>query len=838
MQGFRRGRFARLSIIVVAVSVLLTHTLVAGPDPDKDPASTQNPAPATNPAPAAPAPQPAPPFNGPGFQAAWAKLKATIRDPKLDYPEKSAAVDDLFKALNPICAGACTKAGQILNLLPAEVGQFAANIPRVGALAEIVQTHVTDGNASAAARKAQAVLNLFRSIAKLEEEKVFDLLTTNQSPSARIHATAQLTEDASYLVRQGLALVKLARSFNGMAKDITKAGSAALGAGDSVSVKDLAGTLTTTTQDSFEKILPQIINSVQDLGVYYLKLAQTFGAVASAASPESYQKVEQFQNQVATKMPYTTVRKIIEKDLGGKLEDHFVEFEREPFASASIAQIHRAKIRLPNGQIKNVVVKVKKEHVEKELKWNIAINNIFLDWLQDQVGDGMAKFALEILGEQAHALGDSFVGELDFPAEARRMIRHRRLFSWTRGIEIPETYLSHSGASTITMEEITGVEKLGTGLPALLEKITKDGLFDTHSDTPDTLADLKLPVKTKDEKKEGKVETPATETHGAPVTSELENVVDKAVAEVETGNQPSLFKEIKDLYVKLKKEHGFKMGAQYMQLFRALAPPFGVASAYYRARAAMDKDGGIDSLAPEDRVAWKMLERRYANLERVIFDSLLHLGEIHSDLQPGNVQQRKEGSNIVLFDWGQTVKSAGHLLNPFRLTWNILTGDAKGTARAVARLGTMNAGDSYETLIPIIQDIFDRWGVKKRSTFSLVMGRFFGRKSASPPVEVVEAKSKPATETKPASETKPEPTDKTVAEKPAVETTTKEEVSLDRATAKTPQPDFKAVGALGKSLFRAMLRFPLDRLKYRTLGAYDDVREFCRRNFASLPKRN
>lgn len=47
----------------------------------------------------------------------------------------------------------------------------------------------------------------------------------------------------------------------------------------------------------------------------------------------------------APKTPFEDVRAIVEADLGGKLEDHYSEFEEKPIASASLGQVHRAKLR-------------------------------------------------------------------------------------------------------------------------------------------------------------------------------------------------------------------------------------------------------------------------------------------------------------------------------------------------------------------------------------------------------------------------------------------------------------------------------------------------------------
>ena len=55
---------------------------------------------------------------------------------------------------------------------------------------------------------------------------------------------------------------------------------------------------------------------------------------------------------------FATVRKIIEEQLGGKLEDHFESFDSEAIAAASIGQVHRARLRHNDTNVTDVVVKV------------------------------------------------------------------------------------------------------------------------------------------------------------------------------------------------------------------------------------------------------------------------------------------------------------------------------------------------------------------------------------------------------------------------------------------------------------------------------------------------
>src|SRR5690606_38557125 len=67
-----------------------------------------------------------------------------------------------------------------------------------------------------------------------------------------------------------------------------------------------------------------------------------------------FQEILSQLQQDAKPVSFKAIRKVIEEDLGEKIDDAFAEFEREPIAAASIGQVHRA--RLHDGR--RVVVKV------------------------------------------------------------------------------------------------------------------------------------------------------------------------------------------------------------------------------------------------------------------------------------------------------------------------------------------------------------------------------------------------------------------------------------------------------------------------------------------------
>lgn len=76
----------------------------------------------------------------------------------------------------------------------------------------------------------------------------------------------------------------------------------------------------------------------------YIKLGQMVGQLDQLIPPE-YVKAFEPMLMYAPKTPFNDVKAIIESDLGCKLEDHFSEFDEKPLASASLGQVHKAKLK-------------------------------------------------------------------------------------------------------------------------------------------------------------------------------------------------------------------------------------------------------------------------------------------------------------------------------------------------------------------------------------------------------------------------------------------------------------------------------------------------------------
>jgi ubiquinone biosynthesis protein len=115
----------------------------------------------------------------------------------------------------------------------------------------------------------------------------------------------------------------------------------------------------------FRRSTPQsarVATALTKLGPSYVKLGQFLATRADVIGPELSSDLRQLQDK-AEPFSMAEAREAVERSLGGKLEDHFIEFG-PPVAAASIAQVHKAYV-LDDGVKKAVAVKILRPNIEK-----------------------------------------------------------------------------------------------------------------------------------------------------------------------------------------------------------------------------------------------------------------------------------------------------------------------------------------------------------------------------------------------------------------------------------------------------------------------------------------
>jgi ubiquinone biosynthesis protein len=185
----------------------------------------------------------------------------------------------------------------------------------------------------------------------------------------------------------------------------------------------------------------------EELGTMFIKLGQML-STRSDLLPEAYRTdLTKLQNKVPA-LPESAIADIIREELEGPPEKIFAFFDPKPLGSASIGQVHAA--RLFDGQ--EVIVKVRKPGVDELVQIDLEILGGLIDEWSPH---------LPILVEyDAHGLhrdfADTLRAELDYAHEAANVKFFQGLFKNEIGFKIPGTLDEYSKGRVLTEEHVKG----------------------------------------------------------------------------------------------------------------------------------------------------------------------------------------------------------------------------------------------------------------------------------------------------------------------------------------------------------------------------------------------
>ncbi len=188
----------------------------------------------------------------------------------------------------------------------------------------------------------------------------------------------------------------------------------------------------------------------EDLGATYIKLGQ-FIASSPTLFPEEY--VEEFQACLdrTEELPFSYIESVLKKELKQPLSDVFSEIDRHALASASIAQVHAAK--LVTGE--DVVIKVQKPGVEHVIHTDMNFIHLAMKVLEMITPHLEMASLADIVGE----IQKSMLEECDFLKEAENIEAFDQFLDRTDNtmVIVPKVYHQASTSRVLTMERLYGV---------------------------------------------------------------------------------------------------------------------------------------------------------------------------------------------------------------------------------------------------------------------------------------------------------------------------------------------------------------------------------------------
>ena len=227
--------------------------------------------------------------------------------------------------------------------------------------------------------------------------------------------------------------------------------------------------------------------ALEELGPTFVKLGQMLSTREDLFAPEWIAEFERLQNRVAP-VPFSDLLPQVEDALGKPPQEVFVNLDSTPYASASIAQVHRA--RLPDGT--PVVLKIRRPGIQKTVEADLRILSQIASLLESEVAEARRYQPTRILAQFSRSLRR----ELNLAVEARNIERFAKNFAddpvvlvpqvfweWTSPVMNVQEYIEAIPGIDLSAIEAAGLDRqllAARGADAVLKMIIIDGFF--HAD--------------------------------------------------------------------------------------------------------------------------------------------------------------------------------------------------------------------------------------------------------------------------------------------------------------------------------------------------------------------
>ena len=231
--------------------------------------------------------------------------------------------------------------------------------------------------------------------------------------------------------------------------------------------------------------------ALERLGPIFVKFGQVLSTRRDLLPVDIADELARLQDRVP---PFSSDIAVasIERAFRKPLSEIFTSFEREPVASASIAQVHFAVLKDRSGKERDVAVKVLRPGMLPAIEKDLGLMRMMASWVEGISADGKRLKPREVVAEFDKYLHD----ELDLVREAACAAQLRRNMAGLDLVLIPEMYWDYCSPDVIVMERMRGIpisqvarlREAGVDIPKLARdgvtlfftQVFRDGFF--HAD--------------------------------------------------------------------------------------------------------------------------------------------------------------------------------------------------------------------------------------------------------------------------------------------------------------------------------------------------------------------
>jgi len=192
----------------------------------------------------------------------------------------------------------------------------------------------------------------------------------------------------------------------------------------------------------------RIRRALEELGPIFVKFGQILSTRRDLLPDDIAIELARLQDRVPPFDP-ALARSQIETALGAPVGELFADFDTEPLASASVAQVHAATLH--NGQ--RVVVKVLRPGIETTIRRDVELLKLIARLALRYVAEARRLRPVEVVAEFEKTIFD----ELDLLREAANAAQLRRNFEGSEALYVPEIHWDYCREKVLCLERIDGI---------------------------------------------------------------------------------------------------------------------------------------------------------------------------------------------------------------------------------------------------------------------------------------------------------------------------------------------------------------------------------------------
>lgn len=188
--------------------------------------------------------------------------------------------------------------------------------------------------------------------------------------------------------------------------------------------------------------------ALEELGPIFIKFGQLLSTRPDVVPHDIAVELNELQDNVKP-FDSATFKNLVEQALADNVHTIFSDYDEKPLASASVAQVHSAK--LISGE--NVIIKVVRPGIEAIIQQDITLLRLLASFVERMSKDGKRLRPVEIVEDYKHTIFD----ELNLSLEAANASQLRRNFEKSSDLYVPQIFWEYTKNNIMVMERIYGI---------------------------------------------------------------------------------------------------------------------------------------------------------------------------------------------------------------------------------------------------------------------------------------------------------------------------------------------------------------------------------------------